>query len=37
MTNLSLVRGEMLKVPSPVINDKLVPIVFFVLPTCRKC
>ena len=37
MMNLSLVRCKMLKIPSPDINDKLIPILFFfVLPTSRK-
>ena len=38
MMNLSLVRSKMLIIPSPVINDKLIPILYFLLllPTCRK-
>ena len=37
MVNLSLVMCKMLKLPSPVINDKLISILSSFLPTCRKC
>ena len=37
MINLCLVRCKMLKIPSPDINDKLIPILFyFILPSNRK-
>ena len=37
MMNVSLVMYKMLKLPSPVKNDKLIPILSSFLPTCRKC
>ena len=36
MMDLSLVRCKMLKIPSPVINDKLIPILSFFFADVQK-
>ena len=36
MMDLSLVRCKMLKIPSPAINDKLIPILFILFYSCRR-
>ena len=36
MMNLSLARCKMLKIPSPVINDKLIPILSFFFADVQK-